>query len=246
MSTNPEPIDRKTALVVVAHPDDAEFGCGGTLAAWANEGWQITLVICTDGSSGGPDEATDVRDELRYQLSGTRKQEQAAAAEVLGIHAVIHLDYPDGTLIPSIELRREIVRLIRRTRAYRVVCQSPDRVWEPQYMVGRFHPDHLAAGEATLAAVYPAAQNPWDFPELMAEGLAPSRVKEIYIMNAPHHNYAVEISATFEQKLAALACHVSQLGTDQSQLAERVRAWAVERGQAFGVAMGEIFHRVEN
>jgi len=170
-------VDRKTALVVVAHPDDAEFGCGGTIAAWAKEGWQVTLVICTDGSSGGPDEATDVRSELRRQLTATRKQEQAEAAKALGIHEVVFLDYPDGELEPSLGLRREIVRQIRRTRAYRLVCQSPDRVWEPQYMIGRFHPDHLAAAQATMAAVYPAAQNPWDFPELMAEGFPPSRVK---------------------------------------------------------------------
>lgn len=238
--------ERKTALVVVAHPDDAEFGCGGTIAAWANEGWQVTLVVCTDGSSGGPDEATDVRNELRHQLSATRKEEQAAAAKVLGIHEVVYLDFPDGELEPSIALRREIVRQIRRTRAYRVVCQSPDRVWEPFYMIGRFHPDHLAAGAATLAAVYPAAQNPWDFPELMAEGLLPSRVKELYIVGAPMNNYAVDVSATFAQKLAALGCHVSQLGTDQSKLAQRVREWATKLGEAFGMELAEPFHRVEN
>ncbi|NTV65912.1 MAG: PIG-L family deacetylase [Oscillochloris sp.] len=238
--------DRKTALVVVAHPDDAEFGCGGTLAAWASAGWQITLMICTDGSSGGPDDATDVRTELRRQLSATRKQEQEAAARVLGLHEVIYLDYPDGELSPNLELRREIVRQIRRTRAYRVVCQSPDRVWDPQYMIGRFHPDHLAAGQATMAAVYPAAQNPWDFPELMAEGLPPSRVKELFVIGAPLNNHAIDISATIDQKLAALACHVSQLGTDQTALATRVRGWASERGQPFGLAMAETFHRVEN
>jgi LmbE family N-acetylglucosaminyl deacetylase len=238
--------DRKTALVVVAHPDDAEFGCGGTIAAWANEGWQVTLVICTDGSSGGPDEATDVRTELRRQLTATRKQEQAAAAKALGLHEVIFLDYPDGELAPTLELRREIVRQIRRTRAYRVVCQSPDRVWEPQYMIGRFHPDHLAAAQATVAAVYPAAQNPWDFPELMAEGFLPSRVKELYVIGAPLINHAVDISTTIEQKLAALACHVSQLGADQTELAKRMRTWAAERGQPYNLPMAETFHRVEN
>jgi LmbE family N-acetylglucosaminyl deacetylase len=238
--------DRKTALVVVAHPDDAEFGCGGTIAAWTGEGWQVTLLVCTDGSSGGPDDATDVRTELRRKLSATRKQEQAAAAKVLGLHEIIYLDYPDGELAPTLELRREIVRQIRRTRAYRVVCQSPDRVWEPQYMVGRFHPDHLAAAQATMAAVYPAAQNPWDFPELMAEGFLPSRVREIYVIGAPLVNYAVDISVTIEQKLAALACHVSQLGTDQTELVKRMRTAAAERGQPFGLSMAEAFHRVEN
>jgi LmbE family N-acetylglucosaminyl deacetylase len=238
--------DRKTALVVVAHPDDAEFGCGGTIAAWASDGWQVTLVICTDGSAGGPDEATDVRTELRQHLAATRKQEQLAAAKVLGLHEVIFLDYPDGELAPSLDLRRDIVRQIRRTRAYRLVCQSPDRVWAPQYMIGRFHPDHLAAAQAATAAVYPAAQNPWDFPELMAEGLPPSRVKELFIIGAPLVNHAVDISTTIEQKLGALACHVSQLGADQTELAKRMHEWAAERGKEFGMAAAETFHRVEN
>lgn len=240
------PSEPRTALVVVAHPDDAEFGCGGTIAAWAAAGWEITLVICTDGSAGGPDDATDVGPEARRRISEIRKAEQRAAAEILGIKEVVFLDYPDGMLQPSIELRRDIVRQIRRVRAQRVVCQSPDRVWTPQYSIPRFHPDHLAAANATLAAVYPAAQNGWDFPELLAEGYLPSKVREIYITGAPVLNYAVDISATIEQKLAALRCHVSQLGTDQTELAQRVRQWAAERGQEFGLALAEAFHRVEN
>lgn len=240
------PSEPRTALVVVAHPDDAEFGCGGTLAAWAAEGWEITLVICTDGSAGGPDDATDVGPEARRRISEIRKAEQRAAAEILGLKEVVFLDYPDGMLQPSIELRRDIVRQIRRIRAQRIVCQSPDRVWTPQYSIPRFHPDHLAAANATLAAVYPAAQNSWDFPELLAEGYLPSKVREIYITGAPVLNYAVDISATIEQKLAALRCHVSQLGADQTELAQQVRQWAAERGQAFGLALAEAFHRVEN
>ncbi|WP_322489605.1 PIG-L deacetylase family protein [Chloroflexus sp.] len=240
------PSEPRTVLVVVAHPDDAEFGCGGTLAAWAAEGWEITLVICTDGSAGGPDDATDVGPDARRRISEIRKAEQRAAAEILGLKEVVFLDYPDGMLQPSIELRRDIVRQIRRIRAQRVVCQSPDRVWTPQYSIPRFHPDHLAAANATIAAVYPAAQNGWDFPELLDEGYPPSKVRELYITGAPVLNYAIDISATIEQKLAALRCHVSQLGTDQTELAAMVRQWAVERGQAFGLALAEVFHRVEN
>jgi LmbE family N-acetylglucosaminyl deacetylase len=236
----------RTALVVVAHPDDMEFGCGGTIAAWAAEGWEITLVICTDGGSGGPDDATQVGPEDRRRISEIRKAEQRAAGEVLGLKEIVFLDYPDGQLEPTVQLRREIVRQIRRTRAYRFVCQSPDRVWTPSYAIGRFHPDHLAAATAALAAVYPAAQNGWDFPELLAEGLAPSKVKELYVIGAPHLNHAVDISATIEQKLAALRCHVSQLGEDQTELAQRIRTWAVERGEPFSLPMAETFHRVEN
>jgi Uncharacterized proteins, LmbE homologs len=159
---------------------------------------------------------------------------------------VIFLDYPDGMLQPTLELRRDIVRQIRRIRAQRVVCQSPDRVWTPQYSIPRFHPDHLAAANATLAAVYPAAQNSWDFPELLAEGYPPSKVREVFVTGAPVLNFAVDISATIEQKLAALRCHVSQLGIDQTQLAEMVRQWAAERGREFGLPLAEAFHRIEN
>ncbi|PDW03023.1 PIG-L deacetylase family protein [Candidatus Viridilinea mediisalina] len=241
------PSDRpRTALVIVAHPDDAEFACGATVAGWAAEGWQITLVVCTDGGSGGPDEATDVSPETRRMMSMTRKAEQRASAAVLGISEVVFLDYPDGQLEPTLALRRELVRQMRRTRAYRLICQSPDRVWTPSYALGRFHPDHLAAGAATLAAVYPAAQNAWDFPELLAEGYPPSRVRELYIVGAPHLNYAVDISRTIEIKLAALGCHVSQIGHDQSALATRIRQWAAERGEPFGLPLAESYHRVEN
>jgi len=235
----------RTALVVVAHPDDAEFGCGGTIAAWARDGWQVTLLICTDGGSGGPDDATDVSPEARRRINATRKAEQKAAGEVLGLKEIVFLDLPDGQLEPTLALRREIVRQIRRIRAYRFVCQSPDRVWTPSYAVGRFHPDHLAAATAALAAVYPAAQNSWDFPELLAEGLLPSKVKELYVMGAPHVNYATDISETFEQKLGALRHHVSQLGEDQTELAKRLREWATERGEQFGVPLAETFHKVE-
>ncbi|NJN16618.1 MAG: PIG-L family deacetylase [Oscillochloris sp.] len=238
--------DRRTALVVVSHHDDAEFGCGGTIAAWAAEGWQVTLVICTDGGSGGPDDAQDVGPEARRKISETRKAEQRAAAKELGIAEVVFLDLRDGELEPNIALRREIVRQIRRTKAYRLVCQSPDRTWTPNYMIGRYHPDHLAAGTAAIAAVYPAAQNAWDFPDLLAEGLQPSRVRELYVMGAPVANFAVDISATIEAKLAALRCHVSQLGEDQTKLAERIREWAAERGKDFEFAMAETFHKVEN
>jgi LmbE family N-acetylglucosaminyl deacetylase len=230
---------------VVAHPDDAEFGCGGTIAAWARDGWQVTLLICTDGGSGGPDDATDVSPEARRRINATRKAEQKAAGEVLGLKEIVFLDLPDGQLEPTLALRREIVRQIRRIRAYRFVCQSPDRVWTPSYAVGRFHPDHLAAATAALAAVYPAAQNSWDFPELLAEGLLPSKVKELYVMGAPHVNYATDISETFEQKLGALRHHVSQLGEDQTELAKRLREWATERGEQFGVPLAETFHKVE-
>jgi LmbE family N-acetylglucosaminyl deacetylase len=236
----------RVAMVVMAHPDDAEFGCGGTVAGWAREGWDVYYVICTDASGGGPDEATDVGAAAREQIVATRKAEQREAARILGLRDVIFLDHPDGTLTPTIDLRRELVRLMRRYRPTRVVCQSPERGWRPVMSLGRHHPDHLAAGQATIAAIYPACQNPWDFPELLDAGLPPHKVRELYIMGAPEVNHAVDVSATFDLKLAALAAHVSQVGARMAELEPRLRQWASELGQQYGFQYAEIFHRTEN
>ena len=241
-----EPEQQRVAMVIMAHPDDAEFGCAGTVAAWAREGWHVYYVIITDASGGGPDEATDVGPAARSATITTRKAEQRAAGEVLGLRDVIFLDKPDGLLEPTIELRRDLVRLMRRYKPTRLICQSPERSWRPTMMIGRYHPDHLAAGVATLAAIYPACQNPWDFPELLDEGLPPHKVREIYIMGAPEQNYASDISATFDLKLAALAAHTSQVGARMAEMEPRLRQWATELGAQYGFTYAEIFHKTEN
>ncbi len=238
-------LEQRTAMVVVAHPDDAEFGCAGTVAAWVREGWEVVYVICTDGAAGGPDEAIDVGPAARRRITAERHAEQRAACAILGVNTVCFLDYPDGCLMHTLELRRDIVRLLRRYRPTRVICQSPERVWTPQLVIGRYHPDHLAAGQSTLAAIYPASQNPWDFPELLDEGLRPHKVREVYIMGAPVINYAVDITATIDDKLAALRAHVGQLAA-ATDLEDRIRTWASERGEAYGMPYAEVFHRTEN
>jgi LmbE family N-acetylglucosaminyl deacetylase len=237
---------QRVAMVIMAHPDDAEFGCAGTVATWAREGWDVYYVIITDASGGGPDEATDVGPAARSAITATRKAEQRAAAAVLGLRDVIFLDKPDGLLEPTLELRRDLVRLMRRYRPTRVVCQSPERSWRPAMAIGRYHPDHMAAGVATLAAIYPACQNPWDFPELLDEGLPPHKVREIYIMGAPEQNYASDISATFDLKIAALAAHASQVGPRMAELEPRLRQWASELGAQHGFTYAESFHKTEN
>jgi len=237
---------QRVAMVIMAHPDDAEFGCAGTVATWAREGWDVYYVIITDASGGGPDEATDVGPAARSAITATRKAEQRAAAAVLGLRDVIFLDKPDGLLEPTLELRRDLVRLMRRYRPTRVVCQSPERSWRPAMAIGRYHPDHMAAGVATLAAIYPACQNPWDFPELLDEGLPPHKVREIYIMGAPEQNYASDVSATFDLKIAALAAHASQVGPRMAELEPRLRQWATELGAQYGFTYAEIFHKTEN
>ena len=235
----------KIAMAVVAHPDDAEFGCAGTLALWARDGWDVHLVVCTDASGGGSDDATDVGAAARRAITDTRKAEQRAAARVLGLRDVIFLDQPDGQLAPTIDLRRMLVRLYRRHKPTRLVCQSPERIWKP-YSVPRHHPDHLAAASAAIAAMYPASQNPWDFPELLAEGLAPHKIRELYVMGAPEINHPIDISSTLDVKIASLREHDSQVGARFDEVEKRIREWAATNGQAHGLPAAELFHRAEN
>ncbi len=236
----------KVAMVIVAHPDDAEFAVAGSVATWVRDGWDVYYVICTDATGGGPDDATDVSLAAKRKISETRKKEQRAAGVVLGLKDVFFLDYPDGQLQPSIELRRDLVRLLRTYRPSRVFCQSPERTWLPTLILGRYHSDHLAAGQATLAAIYPMSQNPWDFPELLEEGLLPHKITEIYIAGAPNINHYVDISDVMEKKIEALLCHASQFIGRTIDVEEMVRKRFADLGTKYGVAFAEEFHRTEN
>jgi LmbE family N-acetylglucosaminyl deacetylase len=232
----------KRALVIVAHPDDAEFGCSATTAKWVRDGWEVWFCIVTDASGGGDDHATDVGPEARKGISDIRKAEQRKAAEVLGLAGVEFLDYPDGRIEPTLELRRDIVRLIRRLQPTIVVSPSPDRRWDP-FFIGRHHPDHLAVGVAVTAAVYPAARNAWDFPELLEEGLEPHRVKELWIVGAPVTNHYVDVSDTVDFKIEALRAHHSQLGAHFTELEANIRRGLAIIGSRHGVAAAEEFYR---
>jgi LmbE family N-acetylglucosaminyl deacetylase len=236
--------EKNVAMVIFAHPDDAEFGAAGTVAKWVDEGWDVYYVVCTDAAEGGPDDATNVSTQARHEISETRKCEQREAAKVLGVKEVVFLDYPDGALEPTIPLRRDLVRIIRQYRPDRIICQSPDRSWHPMLFIGRYHPDHMAAGQAALAAIYPAAQNPWAFPELFEEGLLPHRVKEVYFMGAPNPNFPVDISSTIEKKLAALGAHVSQ-HANNPKMEEFVRERSAEMGKQYNMDYVEVFTRIE-
>jgi LmbE family N-acetylglucosaminyl deacetylase len=237
---------RKVAMVIMAHPDDAEFSCAGTVAAWVRQGWDVYYVLCTDGGGGGADDATDLSPEARQHTIETRKQEQLTVGKILGLKDSFFLGYPDGQLQPSLDLRRDLVRLLRRYRPSRVICQSPDRTWTPAYSIGRHHPDHLAAGRAAIEAIYPASQNPWDFPDLMAEGLKPHKVSEVYFTGAPVVNYAVDITETIDIKMEALRAHVSQIADHFSELEQWMRSRLAEAGQKYGYGYAEEFHRSEN
>lgn len=239
--TRPEELPKR-ALVIVAHPDDAEFSCGATAAKWARDGWEVRYVIVTDASGGGDDNATDVGPEARRAISDRRKAEQREAARVAGVAVVDFLDQRDGTIEPTLALRREIVRCIRRHTPTIVVCPSPDFRWDPFY-IGRHHPDHLAVGRAVIAAVYPSARNAWDFPELLDEGLLPHRVKELWVVGAPNANHYVNVTDTVDTKIEALRAHDSQLGAHFDDVAKNVRAGLQLTGSKYGVGAAEEFYR---
>ncbi len=236
----------KVAMVVVAHEDDAEFGCAGTVALWVRDGWDIYYVICADGGSGGSDTATDVSPAARQRVVETRKQEQRNAGVALGLKDVYFLGYPDGQLEPSLEMRRDIVRLLRQHKPSRVFCQSPDRSWTPTYIIQMHHRDHLAAGRATLEAIYPASQNPWDFPELMQEGIKPHKVSEVYVMGAPTQNVAIDITPVIEIKMQAIRAHVSQFENGTIEVEQMIREFGTETGKKYDYTYAEEFHLVKN
>ncbi|MEI2616420.1 MAG: PIG-L deacetylase family protein [Thermomicrobiales bacterium] len=239
--TRPEEMPKR-ALVIVAHPDDAEFSCGATAAKWSRDGWDVRYVIVTDASGGGDDNATDVGPEARKAISDRRKAEQREAARVAGVAGVDFLDQRDGTIEPTLALRREIVRCIRRHKPSIIVCPSPEYRWDPFY-IGRHHPDHLAVGQAVIAAIYPSARNAWDFPELLEEGLLPHRVKELWVVGAPNTNHFVNVSETVDVKIEALRAHDSQLGAHFDEVAKNVRSGLQLNGSKYGVSAAEEFYR---
>ena len=232
--------DVTRALVVTAHPDDVDFGAAGTVAAWTSAGIDVAYCVCTSGDAGGFD------DTPRHEMAPLREAEQRAAAAAVGVTDVRFLGHPDGRLTPSIALRRDISREIRRQRPDRVLTQSPEIWWR---RLGASHPDHRATGEATVAAVYPDARNPFAHPELLAEeALEPWSVREMWLMAAPDEriDHVVDVTDTVEHKLKALRAHVSQTA-HMPDLEQRIRSlggsWALRFGLASG-RLGEAFQVV--
>ncbi len=218
-------------LIVTAHPDDVDFAAAGSVAAWTKAGIEVSYCIATNGEAGGSDLSMS-----RADMALLRQQEQRAAAHVVGVTDVTFLGYPDGQLEPTFALRRDINAAIRRVRPDRVVCQSSQRDLTRFYAS---HPDHLAAGEAALCAVYPDARNPFAHPELLAAGLEPHTVPETFIMTWGDATVAVDITDTFDLKMTALGCHQSQIA-DPAQLAARLRGNFESQGRAAGLAPGRM------
>ncbi len=215
----------------MAHPDDCDFGAGGTIAQWTSRGIEVSYCIITNGDQGG--EASDFPLE---EMAQVRQREQRAAGKELGVDNVTFLNYRDGSLFPSLELRKDIVREIRRAKPDRMVVQSPERNWE---RIFASHPDHLAAGETAIQAVYPDARNPYAFTDLKDAGFEPWRVRELWITGSPQPNHYVDITETFPKKMAALNAHVSQTAHNK-ELEEMVRNWGVKNAEANGLPAGRI------
>jgi len=238
LEVDPGPVDVERILVVTAHPDDVDFGAAGSVATWTDAGVEVAYCIVTDGDAGGSD-----RTISRADLAAVRRDEQREAAAKVGVSDVTFLGFPDGRLVPSIELRRDISRVIRRFRPDRVVAQSPERYWERLYAS---HPDHLAAGEAAACAVYPDARNPFAHPELLEEGLEPHIVSELWVMATERANRVVDATEQFDKKLAALRSHRSQVG-DGAHIEDLIRPWMSGTAQSAGLPEGrfaEAFHVV--
>ena len=223
-------------LIVTAHPDDLDFGCSGSIALWVKKGIEVSYVICTNGDQGGEDPSVP-----REEMPRIRQKEQRDAGAVVGVSRITFLGYRDGWLEPTIQLRKEIVRQIRIHKPDRLVIQSPERNWDRLFSS---HPDHMAAGEAAIQAVYPDARNAFAFEDLLKEeGLEPHRVREVWVMAAKDPNHFVDITETINLKIKALHAHVSQTAHNP-KMEEMIRSWGERNAEVMGLGSGryaEIF-----
>lgn len=236
MMTDQGPSSEKMRiLVIAAHPDDIEFDAAGTIAQWIDQGAEVTYCTVTDGSGGSNEPDVD-----RNALIATRKEEQRAAAAVLGVKDVFFLDYPDGILQPTLELRRDLTRVIRKVKPFRVVCPDPTVYWLGDGKVWDYlgHPDHRATAEAALTAVFPSAESRPIFPELLDEGLEPHRVSEVYLTTPSVPTLSNDISDYMDRKIEALLCHKSQV---DSSIVPMVHGWDGARGERIGCKYAENF-----
>lgn len=227
--------DRKANIIVVSpHPDDSEYGAAGSVARWVKEGKKVVYVICTGGEKGSSDP-----NAVPEELAKIRRQEQQAAAALLGVQEVVFLGYEDQTLEDTPQFRKDIVRWIRIFRPETLISADPYRryIW---------HRDHRITGRVVLDAAFPYARDHLAYPDLLEEGLMPHKVKEILLWASEEPNYYSDISETFDVKLAALQCHQSQVGGHHSgSLAQWLRQRAVDAAREQDFELAEAFHREE-
>ncbi len=227
----PDDVGISRILVVAAHPDDVDFGLAGTVATWTDAGIEVSYCIVTNGDAGGSDPSVS-----RADMAASRQAEQIAAAKCVGVSDVRFLGYPDGRVEPSLDLRRDLARVIRQVRPDRVTCPSPERNYE---RIPASHPDHRAVGSASLDAVYPDARNPFAFPELAADGLDPWTVHQVWISGSPQPTHFVDVTDTFDRKIAALRAHESQTG-QMDNLADMLRGWLSRTAELAGLPPGRL------
>ena len=235
MSTNNGFYIPESAMAIVAHPDDIEFSCSGTLARWAKAGARISYVLCTSGDVG-----IDEPGMTRARATEVREAEQSDAAKIAGAAEVIFLREPDGMLQATLELRKRLVREIRRFRPEVVVCGDPTIVWAGNDYIN--HPDHRAAATAALDATFPAAGQPNLFEELAEEGLTAHKPRKVYVTSWEAADVYVNISETIETKIAALRAHKSQMKEWDPE--PSIREWASERAKGKEMAYAEGFRVV--
>ena len=225
----------ESAVAIMAHPDDIEFTCAGTLARWARAGCRVTYILCTSGDAG-----IDEPGMTRERAASIRKAEAQSAAGIAGAAEVVFLDEPDGLLENTLALRRKLVREIRRLRPEVVMTGDPSALFYSDTYIN--HPDHRAAAAAALDAVFPAAGQPMVFPELAQEGFAPHKVRKVYIAGRAQHEVFVSIDDTIEVKIAALRAHRSQMR--DLDPADMIREWAAESAKGKEMQYAEAFRVV--
>jgi LmbE family N-acetylglucosaminyl deacetylase len=230
------PAALRTILCISAHPDDHEFTIAGSVARWAREGRDVVFCLVTSGAAG-TNEYTPSSDGL----TPVRERESLAAAAVLGVKDVVFLGYQDGVVEPTLALRRDLTRVIRRVRPDVVVCSDPTVRWYGNEYLN--HPDHRAAASAALDAVFPSAETRSIFPELLAEGLDPHKVKQVLISGAVPPDTWIDVSETLDVKCAALRAHASQVGPGE-WVDPLLRGWAAEAGKRAGLAFAETYRRM--
>ena len=224
------------ALVMMAHPDDAEFAAGGTVAKWTADGAEVIYVIVTDGSKGSSDPSM-----TSDKLVQIRKAEQRDAASVLGVTEVDFLDEPDGYVVPDLDLRHRLTRVIRHYRPDTVITHDPGSLYWDEYIN---HPDHRAVGQATLDAIFPTARDRLNVPDLLSEGLEPHIVRTVLLAHTKNADVWVDVGDTLDQKIEALRRHVSQF-EDFDKIVERIREFLSEAAKERGMRYAEAFKKIE-
>jgi len=215
-------------LVMLAHPDDPEFFCGGTIAKWTLRGHHVTYCLITKGEKGINDNFSPKDSD---EIISVRESEQKKAATVLGVREIGYLDQPDGFLIPSLKLRRQVVKIIRESKPDIIVGCDPSNYYSSNNYIN--HPDHRAAGQIVIESIFPAAQNALFFPDLLSQGLKPHKIAELWLSIPNHENISIDISDTWKLKLRALHEHKSQIGDekkfDEKMLSRRLEGSTEER-----------------